>query len=122
VAAANARPPGLEACADESAPAEVRAFLIRASVDEASYERYSVTNRLWPDNGRATSERLERRMRQAKALPNSCATPARRAHGFSLVVLLTGHGHRGKSLALHCRRYSRVRPALLRYGPRLTRT
>ena len=42
----NARPPDLEAFAEESAP-EVRAFLIRSSVDEASYERFERTNRLW---------------------------------------------------------------------------
>ena len=42
----NARPPDLEAFGEESAP-EVRAFLIRSSVDEASYERVERTNRLW---------------------------------------------------------------------------
>lgn len=42
----NTRPPGLESFAEESAP-EVRAFLIRASVDEASYERVDRSNRLW---------------------------------------------------------------------------
>ncbi len=55
----NARPPGLEAFAEESAP-EVRAFLIRASVDEASYERIERTNRLWlikrPAHTRPTGE------------------------------------------------------------------
>ena len=42
----NARPPNLEDFAEESAP-EVRAFLIRSSVDEASYERVERSNRLW---------------------------------------------------------------------------
>jgi anti-sigma regulatory factor (Ser/Thr protein kinase) len=55
----NARPPALEAFAEASAP-EVRAFLIRASVDEASYERIDRTNRLWlikrPSHTRETGE------------------------------------------------------------------
>ncbi|MGH7786287.1 MAG: ATPase, T2SS/T4P/T4SS family [Candidatus Binatia bacterium] len=42
----NAKPPDLEAFAEATAP-EVRAFLIRSSVDEASYERVERTNRLW---------------------------------------------------------------------------
>jgi hypothetical protein len=42
----NAKVPGLEAFAGDTAP-EVRAFLIRSSVDEASYERADRTNRLW---------------------------------------------------------------------------
>ena len=42
----NARPPDLEAIAAMGGP-EVRAFLIRSSVDEASYERSERTNRLW---------------------------------------------------------------------------
>ncbi len=42
----SARPPDLAAFSDESTP-EVRAFLVRSSVDEASYEREQRTNRLW---------------------------------------------------------------------------
>jgi type IV pilus assembly protein PilB len=42
----SARPPGLEAFSAESTP-EVRAFLVRSSVDEASYEREQRVNRLW---------------------------------------------------------------------------
>ncbi|MDX2167439.1 MAG: ATPase, T2SS/T4P/T4SS family [Deltaproteobacteria bacterium] len=42
----NAKIPGLEAFTGDTAP-EVRAFLIRSSVDEASYERVDRTNRLW---------------------------------------------------------------------------
>jgi type IV pilus assembly protein PilB len=42
----NARPPDLETIAAMGGP-EVRAFLIRSSVDEASYERSERTNRLW---------------------------------------------------------------------------
>jgi len=42
----NARVPDLEAFSGDTAP-EMRAFLIRSSVDEASYERSERTNRLW---------------------------------------------------------------------------
>jgi type II secretory ATPase GspE/PulE/Tfp pilus assembly ATPase PilB-like protein/anti-sigma regulatory factor (Ser/Thr protein kinase) len=56
----NARPPDLEAFAEESQP-EVRAFLIRSSVDEASYERGEHGNRLWlikrPSTERDAGER-----------------------------------------------------------------
>ncbi|MEO8605100.1 MAG: ATPase, T2SS/T4P/T4SS family [bacterium] len=42
----NAKVPDLEAFSGDTTP-EVRAFLIRSSVDEASYERTERTNRLW---------------------------------------------------------------------------
>jgi type IV pilus assembly protein PilB len=42
----NAKVPDFEAFSGDTAP-EVRAFLIRSSVDEASYERAERTNRLW---------------------------------------------------------------------------
>jgi type IV pilus assembly protein PilB len=42
----NAKIPGLDSFSGDSGP-EVRAFLIRSSVDEASYERVDRTNRLW---------------------------------------------------------------------------
>ena len=43
----SARPPDVEALAREVISPEVRAFMIRSSVDEASFERTGQTNRLW---------------------------------------------------------------------------